>query len=638
MEVSASKRNKSSRNNFVKSLLADMRALEHMLDHAWFEKDITRIGAEQEIVLIDKDSFRPSTLAMQILEENKEAAWLVNELAQFNLELNLAPQIFEGSCLSMMHRELQSHLDELRISLHRHNIDYLLTGILPTLKKYHLDMHYLTPKPRYKELMNAIHGELRNTSFELRLVGIDELLVRHDSPLLEACNTSFQVHLQVAPAEFVNYYNCALVMAAPSIAISANSPMVFGKRLWHETRIALFQQSIDTRKTLDHMRQLSPRVILGDRWLKESVLEIFREDIARFRILLHAQSEEDSQKLIRNKIVPKLKSLQLHNSTVYRWNRPCYGISDTGKPHLRIENRVFPSGPTILDEISNMAFWLGCMRGLYDNFGDITKQINFEDIRDNFGKSARFGIDSNFTWFKDSKINAGDLVLKELLPLARKGLESQSINSGDIDLYLGIIEERAKMHMNGARWQLRSYTKLLKEASSPDDALTTLTAAIYDHQNRPDHPITKWPEPNLEDLKEYKTNELRVSEFMQTDLYTAHKNDLVELVSELMRWQKLKYMLVEDSHGNLVGLISLSDLFGRMMEEKEKASPKDLLVRDVMIPQPFVVGPDDNIKKAVEIMKKNDIGCLPVVKDKELLGLVTTDNVISITNRMMKER
>jgi len=298
-----------SKNAFVTALLQDVSALEQMLRDDMFESDIIRIGAEQEVVLVDNQTYRPSLLGPKVLEQASHESWLVSELAKFNLELNLEPQV------------------------------YVLTGILPTLHKYHLDIANLTPKQRYKDLMTAISGQLRRTDFELRLVGIDELCVRHDSPLMEACNTSFQVHLQVTAENFQQHYNNALALTAPCISLSANSPIVFGKRLWHETRIALFQQAIDTRRTMDHMRQMSPRVILGDSWLDGDVTQIFKDDIARFKILLHADMNENSLATLAEGGVPKLKSLQLHNSTVYRWNRPCYGISDTGKPHLRIEKR-----------------------------------------------------------------------------------------------------------------------------------------------------------------------------------------------------------------------------------------------------------------------------------------------------------
>ncbi len=629
-------RKASSKHLFVKSLLSDVEALEYMLKNDWFESDITRIGAEQEIVLVDHKSFRPSLKGPEILEKTN-AEWLVSELAKFNLELNLNPQVFDGPCLKSMETELKENLAYLRQLLHQEDVDYILTGILPTLHKYHLAFENLTPKQRYKDLMNAIHGQLQGNDFELRLVGIDELLVRHDSPLLEACNTSFQVHLQVAPSDFVRYYNFALALTAPCISVAANSPIVFGKRLWHETRIALFQQAIDTRKTLDHMRQLSPRVILGDRWLETDVTEIFKDDIARFKILLHADMGEHSMNLINEGKVPKLKSLQLHNSTIYRWNRPCYGISDTGKPHLRIENRVFPSGPTIKDEMANTAFWLGAMKGMALHYKDIRDHISFADIRDNFGKASRFGIDAAFTWTKDQKLTVKDLVINELLPLSREGLTHMKVHSEDIDQYLGIIHERMNQHMNGARWMLRSYTKLQKKASSIDEALTCLTASIYRQQNKENFPVHEWDEIDTEEFMGYKLNDLRVSELMKTDLFTAHSDDLVEFVIKLMKWKKIGYMPVEDDQGNLIGLISAQSIMDRLIPEKNRDVDGELLVSDVMIKDPITIGPEAAMMQASALMERQSIGCIPVVNGTELVGLITEHHIISVTNRMLRQ-
>ena len=209
----------------------------------------------------------------------------------------------------------------------------ILTGILPTLRKFHLDLDNLTPKKRYRALMESINTQLIGSAYELRLTGIDELLLQHDSPMLEACNTSFQVHLQVSPNDFVKMYNIAQTLAGPTMAIAANSPIVFGRRLWHESRIAMFQQALDTRTTHDHMRERSPRVNFSNDWLQDSLLEIYREDIARFRVLISGDVQEDAIAMINKGEVPKLRALQVHNSTVYRWNRPCYGISSDGKPH-----------------------------------------------------------------------------------------------------------------------------------------------------------------------------------------------------------------------------------------------------------------------------------------------------------------
>lgn len=623
-----------SMQRFVRNLLKDVQAMEYMLNNDWFEDDIIRIGAEQEMCLVDAKTYKPAPLAVEALKKMKRYPWVETELARFNLETNLTPRVFKGNCLSELEKENLDKLNKIREKVRTLDADIILTGILPTLRKFDLDFHNLTPKKRYKALMEAINQQLIGSAYELRLFGIDELLVKHDSPLLEACNTSFQVHLQVGSDNFVPMYNIAQTLAAPVMAIAANSPIVFGKRLWHESRIAFFQQSIDTRTTHDHMRERSPRVSFGNDWLDDSILEIYREDIARFRVLLSGDVEEDSLKMIRENKVPKLRALQVHNSTVYRWNRPCYGVSDNGKPHLRIENRVLPAGPTVLDEVANAAFWLGAMMGMAAEYKDIRNEISWEDIRDNFGKAAKFGIDTSFNWFKDKKISACDLVLKELLPLSRKGLEAQKVNKKDIDRYLDIIEERAKRHMNGARWQLRAFTKLKKEVVR-DEALTVLTAAIVKNQIE-EKPVHTWDMPELGDLQEYRPAKLRVEEFMDTDLFTVQKDDIIELVAELMDWRKIRYMPVEDSKGNLSGLIT-SRLLLRYFTRRNHPSAKNAtMVKDIMIKDPITVDPKASIVEAMKIMREKQIGCLPVVKDGELIGIITEMEFLRISGRLIE--
>jgi CBS domain-containing protein len=623
-----------SMQQFVKQLLRDVQALEYMLENDWFETDVVRIGAEQEMCLIDAKTFKPAPIAIEALKKMKQYEWVDTELARFNLETNFIPRVFEGKALRLMEDENNSNLGKIREKVRTLGANIILTGILPTLRKFDLEMHNLTPKKRYHALIESINNHLIGNTFELRLTGIDEILVKHNSPLLEACNTSFQVHLQVSPANFVQMYNISQTLAAPVMAIAANSPIVFGKRLWHETRIALFQQALDIRTTHDHMRERSPRVSFGSHWLDNSIMEIYREDIARFRVLLSADVEEDSLSLIQEGQIPKLRALQVHNSTVYRWNRPCYGISDTGKPHLRIENRVLPSGPTVVDEIANAAFWLGAMTGMAEQYPDIRKQISWEDVRDNFAKAAKFGIDSNFTWFKDRKISVCDLILKELLPIARKGLQSRKIDPADIDRYLGIIEERAKSHMNGARWQLRAFTKLIKEVSR-DEALTIMTAAIVDNQMK-EKPVHTWKMPEVNDLEDYRPAKLKVDEFMETDLFTVHKDDLIELVAELMDWRKVRYMPVEDKKGKLSGLVTSRLLLRHFTHKNRFKGSEGTTVKDIMIKDPITIDPNATIVEAMHIMRDNKIGCLPVVKDDELVGIITEMDFLRVAGRLIE--
>ena len=620
---------------FMKLLLKDVQALDYMLQNDWFESDITRIGAEQEMVMVDRNNFKPACIAAEVLPEMEHFDWLESELARFNLETNLIPREFTGKCLSLMEEENRKNLNTIQDYLKPYNASLLLTGILPTLRKLDMELHNLTPKKRYKALMDALSNQLLGSAFELRLVGIDELLIKHSTPFIEAVNTSFQVHLQIAPNDFVKMYNIAQTLAAPVMAIAANSPLVFGKRLWHETRIAIFQQALDTRSSHEHMRERSPRVSFGKDWLDGSILEIYKEDIARFRVLISSDIEEDALEKIKNSEVPKLRALQVHNSTVYRWNRPCYGISDNGKPHLRIENRVLPSGPTVEDEFANACFWLGLMKGMESEVEDIRSKLSFADVRDNFSKAARYGIDSEFNWFNDKKISACDLIKEELLPLSRKGLEDHNIDPEDIDRYLSIIEARADSHMNGARWALRSYTKLLDE-TNPDEALSTLTAAIMENQNQKYNPVHQWPLAELKDLKEYKPSHLTVSEFMTTDLFTVQKDDIIELVADLMDWRKLRYTPVEDSKGRLVGLVTSRLILRHLMNKRRQKSQDEITVDSIMIKDPVSIKEEASIIEAMQLMRSNQIGCLPVVKDDDLIGIITEADFLKISRRLIE--
>jgi predicted transcriptional regulator len=479
--------------------------------------------------------------------------------------------------------------------------------------------------------------DMRGTDYDLRIEGIDELLIKHDSPLLEACNTSFQVHLQIAPKDFAKMYNIAQAITAPVMAIAANSPILFKKRLWHESRIALFQQSIDTRNSYYHLRDRSPRVTFGNDWLKESILEIYKEDIMRFRVLIASDIQENALEEIQNGRVPRLRALNVHNSTVYRWNRPCFGISENGKPHLRIENRVFAAGPTVMDEMANAAFWLGLMAEIPHQYADIRQHMEFEDARDNFTKAAKFGIDSKFTWLKDKKISAVDLILKELIPTAKAGLERQNIDSADIDNYLGLIEERAKKHTNGARWMLRTYSKFAKQTTK-DEAIVALTNAIVKNQVS-GQPVHEWEIPELTDLEDYEVGDITVEEFMETDIFTVEQDDIVELVADIMNWQDLRYIAVENDKGLLTGLVSSTSLLKGFVRPPIDENGAVTLVKDIMITNPIKINYKASFMDAMKMIKENNIGCLPVVRDSgELVGMITEMTFFKMSKRLLQNK
>ena len=324
---------------FMRNLLDDLRALERMIEDDWIESGVRRVGAEQEMFLVGP-GWRPAPIATEVLAAIEDPRF-TTELAKFNLEGNLDPVVFGKGCLSQIEAQLEELVGLARDGARECGGEIALCGILPTLRKSDLGLDNMAPVPRYFALNRAMN-KLRGGSYDFQIKGMDELIVKHDSVMLESCNTSFQVHFQVAADEFAKLYNIAQVVAAPVLAACTNSPLLFGRRLWRETRIALFQQAVDTRSTSHDLRVRQPRVSFGRQWVKESATELFREDIARFKILLGGDTDEDPFAEIRAGRPPKLQALRLHNGTVYRWNRPCYGITE-GKPHLRIENRYVPS-------------------------------------------------------------------------------------------------------------------------------------------------------------------------------------------------------------------------------------------------------------------------------------------------------
>ncbi len=621
---------------FTKHLLKDVHALERMLKEKWFETGITRIGAEQEMCIIDPNR-KPAynnLEALALIDDPK----FTTELASFNLEMNLDPLEFKGDAISQMHNSLKVHLEAAIEKLKGLDLEIALAGILPTIRKFDVDISKITSIPRYHALMDALKEMRAGDMFELRLAGLDEINIQQATAMLEACNTSFQVHLQVDPDDFVNKYNIAQAVAGPVMAVAANSPMLFGRRLWHETRIALFQQSLDIRVFNEHMRERSPRVTFGNNWLKDSIVEIYHEDIARFKVILSSQIDEDVFKMMREGKTPRLRALNIHNSTVYRWNRPCYGISHVdGKeiPHLRIENRVFPAGPSLPDAFANAAFWLGLMNGMEDEVSDITKAMHFDDAKTNFFAAARLGLDTKFRWINGERLSSAELIPKKLIPIAKHGLEKANIDKNDIDYYLGIIEERAASGKTGARWTLDSFSKLRAHGTPRDEISSAITAAIVKNQYN-GTPVHEWELADLDDV-DYEPTNLTVEEFMNTDLITVHEDDILDLVANMMDWRRIRHVLVEDKKGKLVGLVSARKVMRYFAKRTLEEDPGSIAqVSEIMVKNPLCVSPNDNIVKAMDMMRENRVSCLPVVSNDELVGVITESDFLVITGNLIK--
>ncbi len=621
--------NEQERRVFMKALLNDVRALEEMLKRDMFETGIRRIGAEQEMFLLDR-ARKPSMSAMEMMQAITDPRFTF-ELAKFNLEANLSPLELGGDCLRKMEKEALEVLQIAREVAAKRGEDVVLCGILPTLDRSDLSLDAMVPKPRYQALNDSMR-QLRGSEFKFAIEGSDRLELAHDNVMLEACNASFQVHFQVAPEEFANLYNVAQAITGPVLAASVNSPTLLGKRLWHESRIAVFEHSVDARSDAHRSRGSQPRVHFGDHWIEDSVLEIFREDIARFRVVLTSESGNDPMEDIERGVAPGLDALRLHNGTVYRWNRACYGITE-GKPHLRIEHRILPSGPTVLDEIANSALFFGLMSEFAGDAQDITKRLKFEDARANFFAAARHGLRCQFTWLDEESISAVDLLRNHLVPAARAGLKRSGIRKIDIDRYMGVIEQRLESRQTGARWVLNSL-EAMGTSRTVDERMRNLTEAMVVNQ-RDERPISQWPLAEFNESLDWRDSYRSVGQFMTTDLFTVRADDLVDFAASLMEWKHIRHVPVEDDSGELVGLVSHHDLL-RIVARGLKENTHSVSVRDIMEPDPFAVSPDCRTVEAIRHMRERHIGCLPVVQNRKLVGVVTEADLIGVAGQVLE--
>ncbi len=630
MTVDQERQDSGELRRFTQHVLRDVRAMERLLEDDLFETGERRIGAEQEFFLVDR-SWRPAPVNTEILDRVDDER-VVPELGRYNMELNADPVAWGGDCLSRLHGQIRSLLERVHDLARDCGAEVLLTGILPTIRKSDLKLENMTPKDRYRVLNEAL-TRLRGGEFEFYLRGADEMRLRHDSMMVESANTSFQVHFQVDPEEFAPLYNVAQLVTAPVLAVGVNSPLLFGKRLWHETRIALFQLSVDTRSGMPDLREQLPRVTFGNRWVDESILEIYREDVARFRPLFLEDIDEDPFEAIEAGRAPALRALQLHNSTVYRWNRPCYGLTSPEKPHLRIENRVLPSGPSLTDEIANAAFWLGVLNGVASEHGDVRELIDFDDARANFQAAARLGMGAQLTWLDGEAWAVDELVSERLLPLAREGLRDGDIDRDDIDRYLGVIEGRCETGQTGSVWILKSLQEMRDEGAF-EERLRAITGATADRQQS-DRAVHEWELAELEEGGGWEPSYLHLEGFMTTDLHTVNQDDAVELVANLMAWHRIRYVPVEDDQHRLVGLVSDRSLL-RFFTQDEEATGEPTPVREIMKKDIVTASPDMSTLEAIELMRDRSVACLPVVQGDHLVGIVTEHNFLEIAGQLLE--
>lgn len=604
----------AARTKYIRQLLSDIESLEKMVAQGMFEKTPIRIGAEQEFCLVDSE-WKPANKSMDVLKSLDDPRF-TTELALYNLELNLEPLVLTGDCFSKMHRQLDGLLAKARKAAELHDLKVVLTGILATITSQHLGTSFMTPIARYSVLDNAVR-DLRGNDIELHIKGVDEINLLHDSILFEGCNTSFQSHLQIDPDDFADTYNWAQAIAGPLLSIMANSPLLMGKELWQETRIALFTQSVDTRASTYMLNENEARVGFGDDWVKGSVVDYYKDGIVHFRSLLTTEFGTDSCTELEMGKVPKLKALGLHNGTVYKWNRVCYGVNDE-KPTIRIENRYMPSGPTSTDEIANMMFWVGIMRGRPKAYDAIHNKMDFKDVKSNFYNAARYGTAAQFYW-NGELVPSKELLLDQLLPMAYRGLYAMQVLPEDAERYLSVIENRIKTR-SGARWTVESYRNLKKKYKTPD-ALQLLTADMYE-QERKGYTIDAWELSRGKELT-WDTEKRKARHLMNTHIITALENDSTDLVIKMMQWKNIHHVPILNDRQDLVGLLTWTDVERYFEEPTSKGSHiKSIMKKDLV-----TITEDTTLREARLLMESKGINCLPVLRNNKLLGIITSKDI-----------
>jgi hypothetical protein len=457
-DVSRSTFTREDRTRYRQKVRRCLDVFALMLNDFRFDADRPMTGLELELNLMDLDG-GPAMRNAQVLADLADPSFQT-ELGQFNLEINIAPRLISGLGFDDYEEDLRASLARADERARKANARLVTIGILPTLTQRDAVLENISADPRYRVLndqMLAARGE----AFTLDIRGVEALQSGTDSIAPEAACTSTQFHLQVAPEDFASYWNASQAIAGIQVAVGANSPFLFGKQLWAETRIALFEQATDTRPDELKAQGVRPRVWFGERWIT-SIFDLFEENVRYFPPLLPICDDEDPVEVLNSGGVPRLAELRLHNGTIYRWNRPVYDIMN-GRPHLRVENRVLPSGPTVVDMLANAALYFGLLRSLAEADRPVWTQLTFSQAEENFHVSARDGLRAAVYWPRLGELLATDLVLGHLLPWAYDGLDRFGVDPAVRDRLLGVVEQRCRTGRNGATWQTETVAVLERE-------------------------------------------------------------------------------------------------------------------------------------------------------------------------------
>lgn len=478
----------SDHQGFSARLRDNLRALGQIIERPGFGVGDTSFGAELELYIIDEHG-RPLLRNEEILAALNDPQF-TPELNRYNIECNLSPVLARADCFHATESEALKALQRVADCARRWQGSAAAVGILPTLKPSDASYQVMTKTPRYEALTRRLRA-LRAGPFHINITGDDPLQIDMDDVTLEGANTSFQVHLKVPPAEFADTYNAVQLVTPLVLALSGNSPLLFGHRLWQETRIPLFKQSIDCRER-DLTQPQPARVNYGHGWLRHGALELFAEALLLYPPILPVMSAEDPLAVVKANGIPQLEELRLHQGSIWRWNRPIYDPADGG--HLRIEMRALPSGPTVIDMLANAVLLIGLTKLMQGNITALLPAIPFHYCKRNFYRAAEKGLAAELVWPSTGQQQieylSPDEILQPLLPQLPEALEAAGFQKHDVLPYLRVIEERLANRQTGSRWQLSKLEAL--EQDQPRSQALVAMFQQYQNNSHQNIPVARW--------------------------------------------------------------------------------------------------------------------------------------------------
>ncbi len=468
-EINQTQFDQADYDRFHDRLVEEAEFVRGLFAKQAFDNHSRKLGYELELCLVDAQG-QPCKINQQVLDKADNPLFTM-ELAKFNLEINGNPFDVDAEVLSHMDRDLADLYHEVEQSAHCFDANTVLFGVLPSLQQAHLESdEYMSEQHRYDLLSRQLIG-MRGKPVHLDIEGEDRLVIDKNDVMLEALGTSLQIHMQIPFDEAVPTYNAALWASMLVLGAVSNSPLVLGRSCWQESRIAIFKQAVDTRNPDEIRDGIVPRVHFGKGYVK-SLLDLFEDNFYYSPILPE----------VVDRPVESLHHFSLHNGTIWRWVRPILGQDNDKAYHLRLELRVVPSGPTLVDTIANTAFHVGLTEGLKHCGADLTG-LEFASLEADFYAAAREGMQAQVHWIDGSRDCLKSLLLSHAIPLAREGLDQIGVlDSGG---WLDIVEARIASEQTGAKWILRHWHEHSDTAALVRD---------YLHNASTNTPVHRWPE------------------------------------------------------------------------------------------------------------------------------------------------